>query len=238
VGGFDRRSVALERSAKKRSPSSRFADLGDRLAKTFAAPDRTRSSWPSNGDPEGPTGPDYPDEQERGESWDQVLPRFPITRQGYDCAAVDEHVAELEQELGELDQELAQLRANTPAEGQVAAEIQRIGEQTSTILLTAHDKARETTRQAQEQADRCLADAAASAIALTKEANRKLHDLEAEKLSVWRERARMLEDVESVARALSTLAGDARERFPGELEKMTALTAAAAESAEHNGAES
>jgi cell division septum initiation protein DivIVA len=232
VGGFDRRSVALERSAKKRSPSSRFADLGDRLAKTFAAPDRTRSSWPSNGDPEGPTGPDCPDEPG---SWDQA--RFPITRQGYDCAAVDEHVAELEQELAELDQELAQLRASTPAEGEVAAEIQRIGEQTSTILLTAHDRARETTRQAQEQADRCLADAAASAIALTKEANRKLHDLESEKLSVWRERARMLEDVESVARALSTLAMEAGERFPGELEKMTALTAAAAESTEHNGAQ-
>ena len=62
-----------------------------------------------------------------------------MARQGYDCVAVDEHVADLERELIELDRELADLRARTPSGRQVEAEIHRIGEQTSTILLAAHD---------------------------------------------------------------------------------------------------
>ena len=166
MGHFDRRSVALEQSGKRRAPSSRFAGLSDRLARTFAVTDRTQQDW----EPEAEE--DYQVRDERTEAWDQVLPRFPITRHGYDCAAVDSHVAELEQELNELDRELSELRASRPSGNEVEVEIQRIGEQTSTILLAAHEKAQETTRTAKEQADRCLADAAANAIAITKDANR------------------------------------------------------------------
>jgi vacuolar-type H+-ATPase subunit H len=118
-----------------------------------------------------------------------------------------------------------------PPENQVAEEIQKLGEQTSAILLAAHDKAQETTRQAKEQADKCLSDAAANAIEMTKEANRKLHELETEKLAVWRERARLLEDVNNLSRALSQLSAEATKRFPAE-PKVTPLTAAAAETTE------
>jgi cell division septum initiation protein DivIVA len=160
-----------------------------------------------------------------------VVPRFAITRQGYDCAAVDEHIAELERELVDLDRELAELRARTSSGGEVAAEIQRIGEQTSKILLAAHDEAHETTCRAQEQADRCLADAAANAIAITEGANRKLREMEREKTSLARERSRLLEDIRGVASALSSVADDAADRFPAEPDAVGAPAAAGVKSA-------
>jgi DivIVA protein len=128
--------------------------------------------------------------------------------------SVDEHLAELEQQLLARDRELAELRARTPLKAEIAAEIERIGEQTSAVLIAAHDQAQETTRVAQERADRCVADAVANASAITSEANRQLRELESEKTSLGRERQRLLEDVRVVAAALSSLADDAAERFP------------------------
>jgi cell division septum initiation protein DivIVA len=213
----------LERGAvKRRSASSRFGDQSERLARAFVGPERTTEGWDQTDEE------DYDVRDERRDGWDQVLPRFPITRQGYDRAAVDAHIADLEQELSELDRELSELRSNVPAENEVAEEIQRIGEQTSAILLAAHDKAHETTRQAKEQADKCLADAAAQAIAMTKDAQRKLHELEAEKLAVWRDRAKLLDDVNNLSQALARLAGEATKRFPAEPKMTPPLTAAAA----------
>lgn len=202
MSGFDKRDVTIDRAAK-RSPSTRIADLGDRLARSFSVTDRQPAGPGVNGAAE------HPLDGERAPAWDQVLPRFPITRQGYDCNAVDEHVAELEQELLELDREVAELRASTPTKSETAAEIERIGEQTSAILLAAHETAQETTRLAQAQADRCIADAASNAIAMTTEANQQLSELHHEMTSLYRERARLLEDVRGVADALSSLADDA-----------------------------
>lgn len=141
--------------------------------------------------------------------FDQVLPRFPIARQGYDCSTVDEYVADLERELGELDGELAALRTAVPSSREAAAEIERLGKQTSGILLAAHDGAQEITRVAQEQADRCLADAAANALAITSEANQQVADLQREVGSLCDERDRILTEVRKSATALKRLAGDA-----------------------------
>jgi cell division septum initiation protein DivIVA len=227
VANLERRSLALDRDAKRRGTGSRFGDLSDRLARTFTSGGREhKEDWEERGEQAS-----YELRDEREAAWDQVVPRFPITRQGYEPAAVDAHIADLEQELNELDRELSELRANAPAEDQVAEEIQRVGEQTSAILLAAHDKAQQTTRQAKEQADKCLADAAANAIEMTKEANRKLHELETEKLLVWRERSRLLEDVNNLSKALSQLSAEAAKRFPAE-PKVTPLTAAASEPTE------
>jgi cell division septum initiation protein DivIVA len=231
VANFERRSLALDRGAKRRATGSRFGDLSDRLARAFAG-NAERAPKPEWEEPDADAD-EYELRDEREVPWDQVMPRFPIIRHGYDTAAVDAHIADLEQEISELDRELTELRASPPPpDNQVAEEIQKIGEQTSAILLAAHDKAQETTRQAKEQADRCLADAAANAIEMTKEANRKLHELETEKLAVWRERARLLEDVNNLSKALSRLGAEATKRFPAE-PKVTPLTAAASETTEH-----
>jgi hypothetical protein len=137
-----------------------------------------------------------------------------MARQGYDCVAVDEHVADLERELIELDQELVALRARASSDRHVEAEIQRIGEQTSSILLAAHDKAQETTKAAQAEADRCMADAAANALAITEDANRQLRELEGEMTALKVTRKRLLEDVRGIAGSLTSIADDAGDHFP------------------------
>jgi hypothetical protein len=219
MSDFDRPGVTGDGPVKRRSAGSRFADLGDRLAQAFGSVDRTNAdlaSWETNGDSEDPVV------GETAPLWDPVAPRFPTARRGYDRAAVDQHVTELERELAEL-------RAHTPLASAVAAEIGRIGEQTAAILRVAHDQAQETTRRAQAQADRCLANAASDAVAITEEANRQLRQLDSETDSVWRERARLIEDARNVATALLSLAQDAADRFPAEPEKVAPPPPAASE---------
>lgn len=218
---FNRRGVTYEEPVERRPRGSRFGDLGDRLARTFSKLDQPRPSAAQPNRRMEPVG------DEAVVPWDEPVPRFPIIREGYDPGAVDEHIAELEEELVELDRELAELRARPQASSDVAAEIERIGEQTSAILIAAHEQAKETTHTAQAQADRCIADAASNAIATTAEANRKLRELEGEKASLGRGRAALLEDIRGIADALSQLADDAVERFPPELENGAPMPASA-----------
>jgi hypothetical protein len=144
---------------------------------------------------------------------------FPVGRLGYNRAAVDARMAELEAELAEL-------RA-IPPQPTITEEIERLGEQTASILVVAHDqahettrlaeeKAQETTRLAQEQADRCIADAASNAVAMTEKAKRELKELDEETDTVWRERTRLLEDALTVGQQLIALSEEATIRFPAE----------------------
>jgi cell division septum initiation protein DivIVA len=158
----------------------------------------------------------YLPEPEPVPAWEGAPPRFPIARHGYDCAVVDGHVAELEREITELDSELVELRRRSPSDNEVATEIQRVGEQTSAILLAAHDKAQETTRRAQAEADRCVADAAANALKITEEANQKARRIESETVSLRQERARLLEDIRTLGTTLCSMADDGAARFPVE----------------------
>ena len=98
----------------------------------------------------------------------------------------------------------------------ITEEIERLGEQTASILVVAHDKAHETARQAQEQADRAVREATAGAERITSEAQRRLRELDEETDAVWRERERLLEDVRVVSQTLSALADDASARFPAD----------------------
>jgi DivIVA domain-containing protein len=210
VNDFDRPGAALDEPATRRSAGSRLAELGDRLSRTFGSSDRVKPevpSWDADGEADGDLEYAVDDTVEIAEPFEER--RFPIAPQGYDREAVDEYLAELERELAEQ-------RAGEHSERSVAAEIERIGEQTSAILLVAHDKAQETMHQAQEQADRCVADAASNAVAITEEATRRLRQLDSETDSVWRERARLIDDVRHVSSALASLAQEASDRFPAE----------------------
>jgi hypothetical protein len=208
MSDFDRPGTAVEEPTRRRSSGSLFGDLGDRLARTFGGVERPRSEVPAW----NPRDVDYAVDDDTV-AWEQTPPRFPVTRLGYDCDVVDEHVATLERELSEL-------RIHGPRRESVTAEIDRLGEQTATILKVAHEKAREITADAQRQADNCLADAAANAVSMTEEANRKLRQIDSETDAIWQERSRLIEDVRTVATALFTLAEEAVERFPGESEKI------------------
>jgi len=195
------RSDPDESQDNQRSP---FADVAERFANWFTGLDRLPESLPAR------AGVPYGDPLQQlsaGTADDPGQGRFPVTALGYDRLAVDEHVAALERELDEL-------RAHGQPPMTVTEELERIGEQTASILVVAHDKAHETTKRAEEQAERCIADAAANAVSITEEAQRRLRELDAETDSVWRERERLLEDVRAVSSALNALADQASDRFP------------------------
>ena len=177
--------------------------LSDRVIRSFSVSERGVEGQSVIGEAEDPPTTEF------APFFDQPLPRFPVARHGYNCTAVDEYVAQLEQELAQLESELVALRDAAPSTSQAAAEIERLGKQTSGILLAAHDGAQQIARHAQEQADRCLTDAAANALAITTEANQQVSDLRNQLVSLGRERDRILSDVRQAADALSSIAGSA-----------------------------
>jgi hypothetical protein len=147
-------------------------------------------------------GPERRDDQD---SEDGV--RFSTAPLGYNRQAVDLHIAGLEEEIAALCG-----RIDPPVS--INEEIERLGEQTASILVVAHDKAHETARRAQQQAARAVSEAAEEAERITTAAERRLRELDEETDAVWRERERLLTDVREVSRTLATLADAAAERCP------------------------
>jgi DivIVA domain-containing protein len=220
MSDFERSGMAYDEPAKRRSPGTFFADLGDRLAKGFTATDRRdddEGEWDSY---EAYDEPDQPTAVADALPWEQDRKRFPTALHGYDRDAVDAHLAALEREMADLRAQ----RSPAPA---IEEELERLGAETSAVLRVAHEQAAEITRRAQAQADRCLADAAANAVAMTEEAKRKLRQLDTETDAVWAERGRLIEDVRNVATALFSLAEDAADRFPEDGDRSGATVAAA-----------
>ncbi len=204
MSDFERSGVTLDEPVKRRSPGTWFADLGDRLARGFSTLDRPPDEEP----PWDPyEEPDQPTEAVDAMAWEPARKRFPAVLHGYDREAVDVHLAALEREVEELRAQ----RLPAPA---VEAEIERVGEETSAILRVAHEQAAEIVRRARTEAERCVADAAANAVAMTEDAKRSLRQLDSETDAVWAERGRLIEDVRNVATALFSLAEDAADRFP------------------------
>jgi hypothetical protein len=202
VSGFGRRDDTMHRPQPSRGAGSRLGKLSDRLAEAFSSDVHATSGRQLDGDEEYTVDFDGTFDQ------DLVLARYPIARQGYDCDAVDQHVGELEAALIEAQRELTGLRDQGPR-AEIAAEIERLGEQTSAILITAHDKASETVSLAESQAQTCIADAASYAAELREEAKVERRRVETETKSLRRERARLIGDIEKTAAALSSLASDA-----------------------------
>ena len=210
---LDRPGATVDRPTKRKQTSSRLADLGDRIARTFT-PTVDRDQTP--GAPwDVATEAHYAVTDDVDAQWDDDASPFPVVRSGYDRDTVDAYLNELEQEIDEL-------RAHRNTDDAVSTEIKRIGEQAAAILQTAHQQAAETTRKAREEAEKCLADAAANAISMKDEAKSKLRELDTETDAVWRERSRLIEDARTVATALFSLAEEATERFPSEDDKRAA----------------
>ena len=218
MSDFERSGMTVDEPAKRRTPGTWFADMGDRLARGFNSFDRPQGEeqeWEPYDELDQPTA--AVDSME----WEPDRKRFPTALHGYDRGAVDEHLAALEQEIDDL-------RAHRMPAPSVEAEIERVGEETTAILKVAHEQAAEITRRAQTQADKCVADAAANAVAMTEDAKRKLRQLDTETDAVWAERGRLIEDVRNVATALFSLAEDAADRFPEDGDRGGATVAMAA----------
>ncbi len=193
---FKRPSTFAGRAAKQRSPRVRLGPVRQRFMNTLRAGDAEDRALelPPDAEPE---------------STQEIPSRFPILRQGYDCRAVDEYVAELERELSETDRELAELRTQVPATDEVHLELKRIGEQTSAVLIAAHEQRDDILRAAREEAERSVAEAAAQATVLTSKAEAQLRELKAQKEATNLERDRLLDDIRRISAALTELADGA-----------------------------
>lgn len=196
-----------EEDEQPRSLGSRLAGFRDRVTRALQGLDRGPAERRSLEAPEPTHHEVLAEVPARTEDM-----RLPIGPLGYSRTVVDERIAALEEQITALEQE----RHIKPGVS-ITDEIERLGEQTASILVVAHDQAHETTRQAQEQAERCIADATVNAHALTADAKRRLEEIDSETDLVWQERSRLLDDARNVGLALIALAEEAVERFPPEV---------------------
>lgn len=190
---YNDRSLTIDRTLKQ-SPRGPLAAFGLRLASTF------RSTEDEGGGDDQDTLTD-------------ILPlRFAIVRRGYERESVDEYVAQLEAELAALDRELASPAGGSAAHQEVETEIRRIGEQTSAVLMAAHEQREEIVRQAQAEAERLVADASAKATAITTQCERRLRALGVQTEAAESQRDRLLDELGTISGALATVVESAQQR--------------------------
>lgn len=148
---------------------------------------------------------------------------FPIALRGYDRVAVDAYVRK-------TSQLVAELQATHSPEAAVRRALERVGEEISGILQSAHETANQITSQSRSEAEDRLDVARREAIQITAEAHARVGELDAETDRIWEERQRIVEDARELARQLTGLADAAVERFPpSEPESPSGLEPIAAE---------
>ena len=215
MSDFDGPGTELQKPVKQRSAGA-FGDLGDRLARAFGTFEPTKADVPTS-----VSGGELGDvvDLEPAPSWEPLASRFRLAWRGYDRATVDEYVADLERYVSDLECKLATLQVRSASGSSVVEEIQRIGDQTASILRVANEQAEAVTRRAQTEAERCLAEAQSDASAITDAAKQQLRLLDSETDSVWRERERLVAGLRELADGMASLAQDAADRFPTEAEQ-------------------
>jgi cell division septum initiation protein DivIVA len=132
---------------------------------------------------------------------------FPMALRGYDRLAVDAYVRR-------TSQIVAELQATHSPEAAVRRALQRVGEEISGILQSAHETAYEVTAQSRREAEDRLERARLEAIEITAEARSNLSELDADTDRIWAERHKIVEDARELARQLLELADTAAARFP------------------------
>jgi hypothetical protein len=132
---------------------------------------------------------------------------FPIVLRGYDRLAVDAYVRK-------TSQLVAELQTTHSPEAAVRRALERVGEEISGVLQSAHETANQITRQSRSEAEGRLEVARREAVEITAEARARVNDLDVETDRIWAERQRIVEDARELARQLMTLADAALERFP------------------------
>jgi len=140
--------------------------------------------------------------------------KFPWSLRGYRRSAVDGHIAELEGELREMDRELAELRAAATLREEVANEMRRIGEETAGVLVEANNRREAITRAAEEEAQRLVADATATATAITEKSELRVRQLEEQREAAHRERDRLLENALAASMAIAEAVHTAHQQVP------------------------
>lgn len=200
---YDNQSLVLDRDSK---PQRILAQIRERFQSVLhhgEGQDGTR--WPHRR--EGQDGGRWVEND--AETVEGIVLRFPLARRGYDTVAVDDYVAGLERELSALDRELAELRGQTAPAEEVESQIKRIGEQTSAVLMAAHEQREEILRTARDEAERTVAAATTTARTVTEQSETRLRVLESQNEAARGERGRLLTEIRSISSALAAVADSA-----------------------------
>src|ERR1039458_8504815 len=134
---FDGPGESLDEPVTQLWTGARFGDLGDRLARARGTVEGTKADLPRLGPSWNLDDVVDREPMPSGEPW---ASRFRFAWRGYDRAAVDQYVAELEREL-------AALQAQSPSASSVVEEIERISDQTAAILRVAYEQAEAAIRR-------------------------------------------------------------------------------------------
>jgi cell division septum initiation protein DivIVA len=145
---------------------------------------------------------------------------FPVALRGYDRRVVDGYVARVERLVGEVE-------ARHSPDAAVRRALDRVGEETSSILQRAQETGDELTARSRAQADDRLRRAEQEATAMREEAEQaartlredseaQLRELDADLEAIWEERRRLIEDVRRLSETLALVAEAAGERFPAD----------------------
>lgn len=136
-------------------------------------------------------------------------PLFPLVLRGYDRRMVEEHV-----EL--LTGRLVELEAMQSPSVAVQEALERVANDTGSILKEAHETADGVLSRARAEAERMLRDAREEAERTIASAEARVRQLAIDTDSLWQERMRLIDDSRAVAASLAALADEAADRFPPE----------------------
>jgi DivIVA domain-containing protein len=142
---------------------------------------------------------------------------FPLAIRGYDRAAVDRYVEEVNRMIAELE-------ISASPQSAVRHALEQVSEETSGLLQRAHETADEITarsraqaddrlQRAQREADELREVAARDAEAMRAEAQARVDELRRNADAIAEERGRLIEEVRSVAARLAALADEETARF-------------------------
>ena len=136
-------------------------------------------------------------------------PLFPFVIRGYDRRLVDEHVELLTERVLELEA----LQSPSVA---VQEALERVANDTGSILKEAHETADGVLTRANAEAERLVQEAREEADRTIASAEARVRQLAIDTDSLWQERMRLIDDSRAVGASLSVLADEAAARFPAE----------------------
>jgi cell division septum initiation protein DivIVA len=139
-------------------------------------------------------------------------PLFPLVIRGYDRRMVEEHVELLTGRLAELEA----LQSPSVA---VQDALERVANDTGSILKEAHETADGVLSRARGEADRMVREARDEADRMIASAEARVRQLAIDTDTLWQERMRLIDDSRAVAMSLSAIADEAAERFPPDEEE-------------------
>ncbi len=155
-------------------------------------------------------------------------PEFALVRRGYDRSEVDAHIGSLRRRIDELEARIDQLEVMNSANAAVHQALERVGEEVTGILQTAHETANAITHGSQREADDRIRVATAEAAGLVRVANdeaeevtaraeQRVRELDLDTEAILGERERIVDDARELARQLLEMAQSALDRFPPSL---------------------